>query len=396
MNNEDEVVEKLKFLRDSLGLGDLRVAMLSSFYPSREKPYGGFFHALARIYKEFFTLRVFVPDEGKTEYEYDGVLVQRDYPYYIYKEALSFKPDILLVCPAYPSSFLHFVSLLKRRLRTPRITFPIGIADAFYTPFYYYQLYGKLPKNAIVMEFVRMLHLRRYIKESDEEGDYIVHPSEWQKTACERSVFYKARNVRLIPFPVDTRIFRFQPRSGRVEKLICVRPHTVRKYAIDLVIKASRGKYRTDIYGEGPLLLKHRALARRLKANVKFFPQFFTTHRDFAEACYRYDMGLMFTRADTQGVTACEMQATGLPVITSFVWAVPEFATGGTILLKNHEVGKTEKIIDEINDKGILEELSWKANKGIVEKCGIEKVMKEQFLLFNELLNRKKVSAPPS
>ncbi|PNV81582.1 MAG: hypothetical protein C0179_01985 [Fervidicoccus sp.] len=90
------------------------------------------------------------------------------------------------------------------------------------------------------------------------------------------------------------------------------------------------------------------------------------------------------------------MQATGLPVITSFVWAVPEFATGGTILLKNHEVGKTEKIIDEINDKGILEELSWKANKGIVEKCGIEKVMKEQFLLFNELLNRKKASAPPS
>ena len=235
-----------------------------------------------------------------------------------------------------------------------------------------------------------MHHLRRYIRRSDELGDFLVHPSNWQRKARERSTCYKARNVRIIPFPVDTRIFRFQARKGRVEKLICVRPHSVRKYAVDLVIKASRGKYKTDIYGEGPLLFKHMALARRLRANVEFFPKFFTTHRDFAEACYRYDMGLMFTRADTQGVTVCEMQATGLPVITSFVWAVPEFATGGTILLKNYEVEKTEKIIDDINERGVLEELSWKAYKGTVDKCGLEKVIKEHILLFHQLLCMRK------
>jgi hypothetical protein len=85
------------------------------------------------------------------------------------------------------------------------------------------------------------------------------------------------------------------------------------------------------------------------------------------------------------------MQATGLPVITSAVQAIPEFATGGTILIKNTEVDKVEKIIDDINERGILEELSWKAHKGIVEKCGIEKVMREHLLLFHQLLNERKL-----
>jgi len=389
------MLERLRSLRDSLGLKGIKIAMLCGFYPSWEKPYGGFFHSLARVYKELFSLSVFVPGE-KEEYEYDSVRVKRAKPVEIYREIISFKPDILLVMPAYPPSLLNLASLIKEHLGLPRVTFPIGISDALYTPFYYYQLYGKLPKNAVIMEFVRMHHLRRYIRRSDELGDFIVHPSNWQRVACERSTLYKPRNVRIIPYPVDTRIFQFQPRKGRVEKLICVRPHSVRKYSVDLVIKASRGKYKTDIYGEGPLLLKLMALARRLKANVEFFPKFFATHRDFAEACYRYQMGLMFTRADTQGVTVCEMQATGLPVITSSVWAVPEFATGGTILLKNYKVEKTEKIIDEINEKGILEELSWKANKGTVEKCGLEKVIEEHLLLFLELLSGKKAFAPPS
>jgi hypothetical protein len=75
---------------------------------------------------------------------------------------------------------------------------------------------------------------------------------------------------------------------------------------------------------------------------------------------------------------------------------VPEFATGGTILLKNYEVEKTEQIIDEINEKGILEELSWKAYTGIVEKCGLEKVMEEHLSLFSELLSGKKAFAHTS
>ncbi|MGB9877623.1 MAG: glycosyltransferase, partial [bacterium] len=101
-------------------------------------------------------------------------------------------------------------------------------------------------------------------------------------------------------------------------------------------------------------------------------------------------MGLMLSRTDSQGVSACEMQATGLPVITSRIHAIPEFATGGTILINNNEVDKVEEIIDDINERGILEELSWKAHKGIVEKCGIEKVMREHLLLFHQLLKERR------
>ena len=390
----EELINRLKNLRDSLGLTGMRIAMLCYIYPSPERPYyAGFFHSLARIYKDLFPLLVLIPTlEDKREYEYEGVKVKWEHPPEIFRETFIFHPDILLVLA--PSlSFLaqNLASFLIEIYNLPSITFFFG-SDALYIPFYIpiSSLKG-IPKRLIFTEFIRMLHLREYLRERNERGDYIVHISNWQRKACEKSTFYKARNVKIIPCPVDTRIFRFQPRKGKVGKLICVRPHWSRKYAVDLVIRASRGKYETHIYGEGSWLYKHMALARKLKANVKFFPKFFTYQSELAETYLQYDMGLMLSRADTQGVSACEMQATGLPVITSAVQAIPEFATGGTILIKNSEVNRVEEIIDDINERGILEELSWKAHKGIVEKCGIEKVMREHLLLFHQLLNERKL-----
>jgi glycosyltransferase involved in cell wall biosynthesis len=366
--------------------------MLCNGYPSPERPYAAFFHSLARIYKNLFPLLVLVPTlEDKREYEYEGVKVKWEHPPQILREILIFLPDIFLVfSPSFTNWVQKLASFIIESYNLPSITFFIG-ADAIYVPFYRpIESLRQIPKKVLVTEFIRMLNLRKYLLESDERGDYIVHPSNWQKRACEKSTFYKAKNVKIIPFPVDTRLFRFQPRRGKVEKLICVRPQGSRKYAVDLVIRASRGKYETHIYGEGPLLYKHIALARKLKANVKFFPKFFT-HKQLAELYLQYDMGLMLSRLDSQGVSACEMQATGLPVITSAIQAIPEFATGGTILIKNTEVDKVEEIIDDINERGILEELSWKAHKGIVEKCGIEKVMREHLLLFHQLLSNRKL-----
>jgi len=388
----EDMLDRFKNLRDSLGLAGMGITMLCNVYPSPERPYAAFFHSLARIYKDLFPLILLVPTlEDKMEYEYEGVKVKRLYPPQILREILAFHPNILLIfSPSYSRWKLNLASFIRESHNLPSITFFIG-SDAIYTPFYRpIESLRKIPKRDIIIEFLRMLHLGKYIRESDERGDYIVHPSNWQRKACEKSTFYKAKNVKIIPFPVDTRIFRFQPRKGKVGKLICVRPHRSRKYAVDLVIRASRGKYETHIYGEGPLLYKHMALARKLRANVKFFPKFFTYQCELAETYLQYDMGLMLSRADTQGVSACEMQATGLPVITSAVQAIPEFATGGTILIKNSEVDKVEEIIDDINERGILEELSWKAHKGIVEKCGIEKVMREHLLLFHQLLNERR------
>jgi glycosyltransferase involved in cell wall biosynthesis len=392
----EELINKLRTLRDSFGLAGMRIVMFCTGYPSPEKPYAGFFHSLARIYKDLVPLLVLVPTiEDKREYEYEGVKVKRYSPPQLLREILVFSPDILLIfSPSYAFWKQILASFIRARFNLPSITFFIG-SDAINTHFYRpIESLKEIPKRVLAvasfLTHLRMLNLRKYLLECDERGDYIVHPSNWQKRACEKSTFYKAKNVKIIPFPVDTRIFRFQLRKGKVRKLICVRPHAGRKYAVDLVVRASRGKYETHIYGEGPLLYKHMALARKLKANVKFFPKFFT-HRELAELYLQYNMGLMLSRADTQGVSACEMQATGLPVITSAIQAIPEFATGGTILIKNTEVDKVEEIIDDINERGILEELSWKAHKGIVEKCGIEKVMREHLLLFHQLLNERKL-----
>ena len=388
----ENMLDRLKNLRDSLGLARMRIAMLCAFYPSLENPYlGGFFHSLGRIYKDLFPLLVFVPTLGdKKEYTYQGINVKWNTPPQILGEIFVFRPDILLVFSPNDIWKRNLACYIRERYNLPSATFFMG-GDSLYMPFYYpLESLKKLPKRVLIAQFIKMLHLGKYLRKCDERGDYIVHPSNWQKRACEKSTFYKAKNVKIIPFPVDTRIFRFQPRRGKVEKLICVRPHRSKNYAVDLVIRASRGKYETHIYGEGPLLYKHMALARKLRANVKFFPKFFTYQCELAETYLQYDMGLMLSRADTQGVSACEMQATGLPVITSAVQAIPEFATGGTILIKNSEVDKVEEIIDDINKKGILEELSWKAHKGIVEKCGIEKVMREHLLLFHQLLNERR------
>lgn len=330
---------------------------------------------------------VIVPKNYVSKYCYEGVQVVTAPYNEIYKEIHSFQPDIIFIMGGYDRNRL-IASCLRKILPCPMCLFLIG-SDCLYTPLFYpIESLRKIPKRMLISEFIKMLRLRRFLRQGDERGDFVIHPSNWQKVACEKSAFYKARNVRIIPFPVDTTIFKFQPRQGRVEKLICVRPHKGRKYGLDLVIKASRSsKYETHLYGTGPLLYKHMALARRLGANVKFFPQFFS-HLQLAEIYLRYDMGFMPSRIDSQGVSACEMQATGLPVITSPIRAIPEFATEGTILIKNKDVDKVEGILDEINDKRILEELSYKAHKGIVEKCGIEMVMKEHLLLISQMLKK--------
>jgi len=386
-----QFLDYLKSLRDSLQLNGIKIAMLVRGYPTPEKHYGsGWAHSLSRIYNELFSLLVFVPSkEIKREYEYEGIRVKWGYPLEVTRQTLSFNPTILLVLGG-TSINLFTAFLIKQNTKVPQVTFLTG-ADAFYSPFYVpFDSLRKIPKRSLITALLHMLHLRRYLKGFDEKGDYIVHLSNWQRKACEKSTFYKAKNVKIIPFPVDTKIFRFKQRQGKVKKLICVRPHIARQYGVDLVIQASRGKYQTDIYGEGPWLYKHMALARKLKANVTFFPKFFTYQRELAATYWDYDMGLMLSRHESQGVSICEMQATGLPVITSAIQAIPEFATGGTILIKNSEVDRVEEIIDDINERGILEELSWKAHKGIVEKCGIEKVMKEHLLLFHQLLNERR------
>jgi glycosyltransferase involved in cell wall biosynthesis len=406
-SEREALLERLKALADSFGLKGVRIAMLCPYYPTLKNPYvGGFFHSLARVYSALFSLSVFVLDNKEENYVYENIKVERAFPLRLVKKVLSFAPDILLVMGAH-TKLISIANLIDKLHILLKVTFPLGgevfnkLIPTSWPDDNEWEKVIKLPYRMIprrwhITELSKMLKLRRYLKKQDQQGGFIVHHSKWINKMCEMSTLYKPKNTKIIPYPVDTTIFKFQPREGKVEKLICVRPlspkrdYLGRKYAVDLVIRASRGKYETHIYGEGEGLYQYMALARKLKANVKFFPKFFT-HKELAELYLQYDMGLMLSRLDSQGVSACEMQATGLPVISSAVSAIPEFATGGTILIKNTEVDKVEEIIDDINERGILEELSWKAHKGIVEKCGIEKVMREHLLLFHQLLSERKL-----
>jgi len=384
--NEKAIEDKLLSFLASLGLKKKRVAILCSFYPSLENIYsGGFFHSLVRWYKRLMPLIVVVPSTDLERYTYEGIEVLKAPYNEIYKEILHFKPDIVLGMGAYREVLL-LASSMRKLINCPFCTFIVG-SDGLYLPVYRpMERIQDIHRRGYINDFIKKLRLRRFLREGDERGDFIVHPSHWLREAVEKSTFYRAKNVKIIPFPVDTTIFKFQPRRGKVKKLVCVKSHSSRVYAVDLVISASRGKYETHIYGTGKLLYKHIALARKLGANVKFLPRFFP-HKELAEIYLRYDMGLMLSRADSQGVSTCEMQATGLPVITSAIQAIPEFATRGTILIKNSEVDKVEGIIDEINEKGILEKLSYEAHNGIVEKCGIARVMKEHLLLIHQIFS---------
>ena len=194
----------------------------------------------------------------------------------------------------------------------------------------------------------------------------IVVVSKWMKEEAERFLKIKLYNTIVIPNHIDEDIFQFKQRLGKVKSIVCIRPHSSAKYAIDLAIKSfSNSKYTLDIYGVGELIDYHKNMARDCNANVNFIEKMFNRD-ELSKILNKYDLAIMPTRHDTHGVIVCEMLLGGLPVITSEIgMGNSEYKTRGSIFLDNNNF-EVEDIIDDINKHNKLDSMSKYAHEDML------------------------------
>jgi len=141
-----------------------------------------------------------------------------------------------------------------------------------------------------------------------------------------------ARDFTVIPNPIDTDLFAYQPKAPEDRlRILMIRPFDSLTYGNDLAVSAilrlagRKGfdRLRFTIIGDGPLFDETlRPLSGLAEVRVE---RRFLTQAEIAAEHRRHGIFLVPTRLDTQGVSRDEAMASGLVPVTNLIPAVAEF-----------------------------------------------------------------------
>jgi len=338
----------------------MNIAILSKLYPSNENLYGGMYvHARAREYKKLgHTCNVYKLNKNKKdyrEYKFENIQVYEGNKYFLKEKMNKNAFDIIALHAPSPDE-KYFI--LKNFSNSKVICWMHG-HDSLSGAFTYFYTGSKF---LYPLKF--LLRLKEDIKKIVSWREFIKHfnpkvivVSHWMKKEAESFLKLNLDNTIMIPNLVDEDIFKFKQRKGKIKKILCLRSHSSKKFALDIVIKAfSNSKFQLDLYGIGKNIGENKKLAKLVNANVVFIEKLFE-HNEIIDMFDSYDLAVMPTRLDSQGVLVCEMNMAGLPVITSDILGNKEYETRGTIRLDNTNF-KIEDRIEDINKNNKLEEMS--------------------------------------
>jgi len=228
-----------------------RINIFSQNYPSEKNIYAAaFVHSRCKGYKEQgYNVHVYSLTDHSKAYVFDDIKIFQGDEERLNQIMQEHKVDSL--CSHMPN--MREMAFLDKYLpNIPLICWFHGnesVWSAFLYPYH-----GNM--FLIPLKFIRRLWidfkkkgiLREFINRRKPE---MVFVSQWMLKNTENLLGKLPREYcNLIPNPVDEKIFAFKQRSGKVNELVCVRPHTTRKYALDLVIKAfQNSKYKVYIFG---------------------------------------------------------------------------------------------------------------------------------------------------
>lgn len=356
----------------------LKIAIISSRYPSNEMPYNHMFvHMRAELMKKMgYDITILVPSSNKKNYTYQGVTVF---------ENLAVKLiDLVSECDL---CYLHLLninpfhknngwSIYKHILKN-------NVPFAMYVHGVEVQKYGSrmFEFNYKFTDFLKWLRkdlliipkIKHFVNKTKSRKNAIyIFPSEWMRKDMEDNLAVKLNDYHIIPNGISVDLFKFHDLYEHKNKLLTLRPLTTKKYAVDVAIEVMRylpEDFSLDIYGRGYRKQEYQNLIHKynLTNRVRIIEEF--VHRkDLNEFFSNYGVLLSPTRMDAQGVTMCEAMATGLLIATSNNTAIPEFVGDfETGVLSNNPEELAEKIIKVTSNQSLY--------KGIVEK-GRESMVK--------------------
>ncbi len=361
----------------------MNIAIMSELYPSQNNPYNAMYvHSRVIEYlKEGHICNVYkLRKKGNINYIYENIQVYEGDKEFLITNMKNNGFDIIAMHAPNPDEKNLVLENFKDKKVVCWMHGLDSVSGAFSYPYAGNKLLHPLRFLLRLKEDIRkFITWHRFIKHFNPT---IVVVSNWMKQEAEKFLHVKLKKSVLISNPVDDELFQFQQRTI-LKKIICIRPHSGATYGLDLLIQSfSNSRYSIDLYGKGELLEYHKQLAKKYNANVVFIEKLFSKD-ELKNILKEYDLAIMPSKRDTQGVMVCEMNISGMPVITSDIPGNKEYATRGTLRIQNNKWHNIDVIIDSIKDK--IAQMSHDASIDMKKIAAKNKVVQQELQLLKEI-----------
>ena len=311
----------------------MKIGIVTSRYPSQEDIYAHMWvHSRAKEFLSSGTLvTVFVPANIDEKYTYEGVEVVLAPARKIARIIESFSLLYIHLLNIYPYPKLSGWPIYKRIIRKNiRCFMYLHGSEVQSTQRYSFDSKRTLYAYAVqyYKKYIFLPRMRKFCQYVDISGGFL-SPSNWMAEEASNELKLPLTKVVICPNGIDTKLFAFNANHRLIHKILCVRPLSSRKYAVDKAIRLLAllpENFTLDIYGKGELKHELSNLAKNLgvEARVTFVERFI--HRvDLPRLMSEYGTFIASTRMDAQGVIMCEAMAAGMLVLTSDNTAIPEF-----------------------------------------------------------------------
>jgi glycosyltransferase involved in cell wall biosynthesis len=223
------------------------------------------------------------------------------------------------------------------------------------------------------------------------------------------------RSINVIPFGIDTKIFRPALKQKNEDTITIGTVKTLAsKYGIDILIRAFAEvrrklknnspemveKLRLLIVGDGPDLKLLQDLTR--KEGVADITEFAgkIPHHLVPDYLNRLDIYVAVSRFESFGVAVLEASACGLPVVVSDVGGLPEVVLDGVtgyVVEKENIEATADALLKLVKDPALRDNMGKAGRRYVLEQYNWEENVKFMEKVYKEVLERgilSKLSAP--
>ncbi len=333
----------------------MQVLILVSGYPSDENLYNcTWAHARSLGYLENGIQPIIINFGARKSYKFDGISVYCEKDWKLVDTS-----NIDIVLSHSPNMRKHFPFLRKNVNKFKKIFLFCHGSESMYInndypkPFSYIK--QSFLKNIIrnFYDFLKMKNFKNFFLRNSKAE--IIFVSNWMKDIFEKNIIsldgYKQRYY-IINNTIHPVFFeRKYSRNNTLADFITIRRFDDSKYGVDLVVKMAfaNPNYKFHLYGKGNYFLHNPK-----PENLEIFNNFIKPE-DMPELLNKYNMGLMPTRCDAQGVMMCEMAVYGIPLVTTDISVTREMLEKfDNVMLIKEELFSQKIDLTSFQDKKIV------------------------------------------
>lgn len=377
----------------------MKVAIITSRYPSKNNPYNHMFVHMRSIemIKQGIDVTIFIPSNKNTDYEHENVNVKMMSSSDIINNIKSFDILYLHLLNIYPFKNYNGWIIYKYILKTskPFVMYVHGSevqkyrARLFDFNFKIFDFLKWFKKDILVIP-----KMKQFVNKTKslKNGAYLF-PSNWMKDEMELNLNTKINNFKIIPNGIDTDLFKFHKSFEKRYKLLTLRPLSSKKYAVDIainVIKFLPESFTLEIYGKGKYqnLYQNQINSLGLSNRIVIKNEFID--RSILNTFFsQFGVFLSPTRMDAQGVSMCEAMASGLLTVSNDNTAIPEFIennSNGILAETPQEIAK--KIIEVTNSENLFKKIT-NSGRISIENIDIKQTVNNEISFLKNILKNK-------